>query len=198
MTESIGVKFRGRAFIALLICSLAINLLLSRRISSLMREIASLKSETGLKIGTKVPPIEGRLLNSPSGNIEFGKSTLPTVIYVFRPDCSWCKKNLGNLRALVAASGPRYRIVGLSLPSASSLSSYLETTQLQFPVYSDVAEASIEAYHLDGTPETIVVSPESRVVKVWLGAYQGLMLKDVENYLGVPLRECCQTVAKGL
>lgn len=190
-------RSRGWVIIPLLICSLAINVLLSRRISILTREAASLKSESGLNIGTKVPPIEGRLLNSTAKGIEFGRSTLPTVIYVFSPDCGWCMKNLGNLRALIAASGTRYTLVGLSLPSATSLSVYLQMAQLHFPVYTDVAESTIGAYRLGGTPETIVVSPQSKVLKVWIGAYQGAMLKDVENYLGVPLRECCQTVAKG-
>lgn len=75
--------------------------------------------------------------------------------------------------------------------------SYLQATQLHCPVYADVAEASIEAYHLGETPETIVVSPKSEVLREWIGAYQGPVLKDIENYLGVRLYECCQTAAKG-
>ena len=185
------------ATVVLLICSLGLNLLLGLRVSKLNRTVESMRFGNDLRIGTQVPAIEGRVLGARPQDLHFVDSKVPTVIYVFRPDCGWCKRNLDNLRSLVAASGPHYRIVGLSLPSTASVASYLQMTQLNFPVYTDVAEASIQAYHLGGTPETIVVSPQSKVLRVWIGAYQGPMLKDIENYLGVPLQECCQTGEKG-
>lgn len=182
----------------LLICSLGINLLLGIRVSRLNGMVESLRFGNDLSIGTRVPGIQGRLLGSGTRDLEFTESRVPTLLYVFRPDCGWCQKNLSNLRTLIAASGARYRIVGLALPSIpTTLESYLQTTQLKLPVYTDIAETSIEAYHLGGTPETIVVSPKSEVLRVWIWAYQGPMLKDIENYLRVRLRECCQTAAKG-
>lgn len=187
----------GSAALLTLMCSLVINLLLGLRVSRLSHKIELLQFGNDLRIGAMVPSIEGRLLGAGPGILDFSKSEVPTLLYVFRPDCTWCKKNLSNLRALIAASGSRYRIVGLSLPSAASLSSYLQMTQLRFPVYTEVAQASIEAYHLGATPETILVSPESKVLGVWIGAYQGPLLKDVENHVGIRLQECCQTASKG-
>lgn len=184
-------------FIMLLILSVGINLLLSLRVSTLNRTIESLEWGNDLHIGTTVPPIQGRLLGGGPGDVDFAKAKVPTVLYIFRADCSWCQKNLDNLRALIAASGPRYMIVGLSMSSATMSSSYLQMTHLRFPVYTDISEASIQAYELGGTPETIIVSRDSKVLAVWLGAYQGRMLKDIEDHLGVRLQECCQTPVKG-
>lgn len=183
--------------VVLLTCSVGINLLLGLRVSKLEHGIESLEFGNGLYVGTTVPPIKGRLLGAHPGGLDFSRSKVPTLLYVFRPDCGWCEKNLSNLRALIAASGPRYRIVGLSLPSATSLNLYLQMTELRFPVYADVSEDSIEAYRLGGTPETILVSPQSKVLGSWIGAYRGPLLTDIENHLGVRLQECCQAVSSG-
>lgn len=187
---------------ALLVCSVLVNLLLGMRLSSLNRLVVSLatQSANGLDVGATVPPIEARPLNGLPGTIEFGKASVPTVVYIFRPDCVWCARNLGNLRVLIASSGPRYKIVGLSLPSeglGKDLTSYAEETQLEFSIYTDISAATMSAYHLGATPQTIVISPQGKVLRIWTGAYQGPILRDVESYLGVRLPGCCSTVVKG-
>lgn len=183
--------------ISLLTCSVIINLLLALRVSSLNRTVVSLALSftNGLDVGATVPPIEARPLNGLPEKIGFGKASVPTVLYIFRPDCVWCAKNLANLRVLIASAGSRYKIVGLSLPSESpgkDLISYLRDTQLEFPIYVDISAATMSAYHLGGTPQTIVVSPQGKILKVWTGAYQGPILEDVEKYLKVRLPGCCQ------
>jgi hypothetical protein len=36
-------------------------------------------------------------------------------------------------------------------------------------------------------PETIVVAPDGHVVEDWVGAWQGNVLAEIENYFGVQL-----------
>jgi peroxiredoxin len=188
--------------IILLTCSVVVNLLLGIRLSRLNSLVVSLatQSTNGLDVGATVPPIEARPLNGLPGKIEFGKASVPTVVYVFRPDCVWCARNLSNLRGLIASSGARYKIVGLSLPSESpgkDLTSYVEETRLKFSIYTDISAATMAAYHLGATPQTIVISPQSKVLKVWTGAYQGPILEDVQSYLRIKLPGCCNTTGKG-
>jgi hypothetical protein len=43
------------------------------------------------------------------------------------------------------------------------------------------------AYKSSGTPETIIISPEGRVVRAWPGAYTGQFQHEVENFFNVSL-----------
>jgi peroxiredoxin len=122
--------------------------------------------------------------------LDWSVDSRSTVLYVFAPSCPWCARNLDAIRALVDDASSRYRFVGISL-TRDGLSDYLEKTQYQFPIY--VADRGAERLKLRGTPETIVVSPAGRVVKVWLGAYGPATASDISktfavNVSAIPLR----------
>jgi peroxiredoxin len=136
------------------------------------------------KIGETLPPFT---LKTPEGQTVRVDWTGPgpTVLYVLRPDCVWCARNLASLRALRGAA-TSYRFIGVSLPAAG-LREYLEQTQLGFPVYAVPDMKSVRALRLNATPETIVVSPSGIIQKVWLGAYSKKVRKDVEATFGVKL-----------
>jgi len=170
----------------LLVCSLGINLLLARRVVSLKTLVGTLKSEARLAEGDKVSAITAR---DPQGHIavlDYGNTNVPTVLFVISPTCGWCTKNIMNMRALAEKAGDRYRFVGLSL-SSDKLSEYVAENKLQFPVYTDLPFVPLQDYKLGGTPQTIVVSPNGEVMKLWSGAFADNVQKDVEAYFGVNL-----------
>jgi hypothetical protein len=105
-----------------------------------------------------------------------------TVLYVVSPNCTWCKRNLDSIRALVRDKKDAFRFVGLSL-TEENLDAQVE--DLPFPVYAGVSEAVREIYRLRSTP--IVVSPDGRVVRTWTGAYVGRTQKEIEGYFQVAL-----------
>jgi len=177
----------------LLALSVTINFLLARDLSKLRNVVDAMKSENSLRVGTMVPPIDGYSVKGEKQSLTFNYD-MPTVVYVFTPQCSWCRKNLNNLHSLIDNSGANYRIVGVSL-SADDVEKYLEAEHLAFPVYTHISQAIQLAYHLGGTPTTIVVSPQSKVLKVWYGAYEGAIKEEIENYLKVQLKDCCATKA---
>jgi len=43
------------------------------------------------------------------------------------------------------------------------------------------------AYKVGGTPNTLVISPEGRVLKNWRGAYMDDLQREVEQYFEVEL-----------
>jgi len=96
--------------------------------------------------------------------------TVPTVLYVFRPSCIWCARNEGSIHALSRGASKRFRFIGVSLTS-DGLAEFLTAHQFEFPVVTNLAPNVRAQYKLTGTPETIVVSPAGRVLKVWSGAY---------------------------
>jgi len=176
----------------LLVISIGMNCVQYWKIDGLKDSIVQLKSEEGLKVNTSVPPIVAHDINGGNATVAYADSTLPTVLYVFTPQCRWCKKNIPNLKVLENSSGKTYRLVGLSLTN-TGLKQYVNDEHLQFPIYSDLDSATLAVYHLGGTPTTIVVSPQGKVKGVWSGAYQQGIKEQIEKSLSVSLPGCCQS-----
>lgn len=171
---------------ALLVCSVILNVLLAREIEHLRYIEASLKAEAMLQSDTNVPVIEARSLDGKMVSFSYGDSELPSVIYVLSPTCSWCLKNQSNVEAVAKSVDGRYRFIAVSL-EPDGLEKYVKDRQITFPVYSHLSAEVIAAYKMGGTPQTIVVSPQGKVLKNWTGAYGGTVQREVEDYLGVRL-----------
>lgn len=109
-----------------------------------------------------------------------------TVVYLFSPNCIWCRRNIENFKAMGTATHSGYRLVPISLTSAG-LSKYVEKFGLVFPVYVDPVVPNGGAFAYSGTPETLVISPNGTVKRVWRGAFTEAVKREVEAYLGVQL-----------
>lgn len=189
MPSSIGSKLP----IILLASSVVLNVAQTRKIANLENTIEKVTSKGSLKPGTLVRPIRGR---SPDGTprvLSYGDVAVPTVLYVFTPQCGWCQKNVDNLRALLSDTGVRFRLVGISLTNRD-LADYLSRESLSsLPVLTDLDTTTILDYELGGTPTTIVVSPQGVVLKVWTGVYSDFNKRDIQDYLHVALPGCCKS-----
>jgi len=110
----------------------------------------------------------------------------PTVIYIFSPTCIWCQRNLENFKAMGDPARSEYRFLPISLTS-SGLSRYVQKYGLVFPVFAEPVAAQGGAFAYSGTPETLVISPNGTVKRVWRGAFTGSVKSEVESYLGLRL-----------
>lgn len=171
---------------ALLLISVLLNLVLARRVKFLNEAIALVKSEQSIDEGEMAPPIAAHDLDGRATVIRFNSVSIPTLVYVFTPPCSWCTRNLVAIKTLAQNLKGRYRVVGISL-SSDGLQKYVTDSELDFPVYGDISVEARSAYHLGGTPDTIVVSTDGRVLKHWQGAYVGSTKQDIEAYFNVHL-----------
>lgn len=167
--------------ISLLLCSVVINVMLAQRVGQLRGAMTHMKTEGRLVEGTSVPSIAALGLDNTPVTISYSESSLPTVLYIFTPGCSWCLKNLRNIKALAEHDCNEYRFIGLSL-SEDNLREYVAHQNLNFPIYSGVSHEAVKAYRMSGTPQTIVISPEGQVLKTWAGAYVEDIRKEVEEY----------------
>lgn len=139
-----------------------------------------------LQVGDQIPAaISLETARRQPAKIEWKADSRPTILYVFRPDCIWCARNLEAERT-VAEQASGYRFIGLST-TADGLTEYLDRNHLTFPVFADPNARSAKLLKLSITPETIVISPDGIVQKVWLGAYLGENAKSVEKMFGVKL-----------
>ena len=80
----------------------------------------------------------------------------------------------------------QYRFIGLSL-SDEALQEYVAKNDLKLPVYSGLSPETLKTYKLGSTPQTIVISPEGKVLQNWAGAYVGDQKTQVEAFFRVSL-----------
>jgi peroxiredoxin len=176
-------RSRPDAFLLLLlVASLSLNVYLGWKVKRGGGEPDTAKAVAGMK----VDPINAVDLDGKPFTIAYNGINKPTVFYVITPSCIWCRRNQANVNRLADAKANDFRFVGLSLDE-SGLKEYVEKHQLKFPVYARLPAETVESLGLGSTPQTIVVSPEGEIVKVWSGAYIEDLHSEVEAYFGIQL-----------
>jgi peroxiredoxin len=178
--------------------SVALNVLLAHRVRSFAHAQSERISERLLSVGTTVPAITAKGLDGQEETISYGGVNQSTVLYIFTPPCTWCARNVDNFKTLLDKQGAAYRFIGLSL-SDQGLAEYVSKNELKVPIYSGLSSDTLKTYKLGGTPQTIVVSPEGRVLQSWMGAYVGDQKSQIEAFFHVilpGLRELPKQVAK--
>jgi peroxiredoxin len=183
--ETRGLRRVIWAMTAILGVSLAVNLLLAYRIRQANQPRASVKT-TPLPAGTTVPPIKAQSLDGGEVTISSKDGPQPLIIYVFTPQCSWCVRNLANLKTILAQRRDSYRFIALSLTD-KDLKQYVAEEQIDIPVFINPVKEAREQYGLGSTPQTIIVSPDGKILQNWVGAYTGARQAEVEGYFGVSL-----------
>jgi peroxiredoxin len=172
--------------IVLLLASISLNVALALRVRSFVRFQSTRAAERLVKVGTAVPPIAAKRLDGHQEVLSYDKTGQPTVLYVFTPTCIWCARNLNNLKALMDKHGAEYRFIGLSL-SEEGVAQYVARNSLGVPVYSGLSPETLKTYKLGSTPQTIVISPEGKVLQDWVGAYAGPQKSEVEAFFHITL-----------
>jgi len=139
-----------------------------------------------INVGTTVPVLIAKRLDGQEETISYQSTNQLTVLYVFTPACRWCVRNMDNFKTLLKEESGSYRFIGVSL-SEKDLADYVGKNDLKLPVYSGLSPETLEAYKLGLTPQTIVISPEGKVLQDWAGAYTGDQQSRVEAFFHVSL-----------
>lgn len=170
----------------LLLASLSLNVHLGWKVRQ-ARTTSSIQENTfKLSAGMKVNPFTAVGTDGKQRIISYEGTDKPTVFYVISPACVWCERNKENIDKVNELRGNEFRFIGLSLTEAG-LKEYVEKHHLNFPVYTRLTSETIHSLGLGGTPQTIVISPEGRVLKNWAGAYGEQLQPEVEEYFQMRL-----------
>jgi hypothetical protein len=165
--------------IVVLIASAVLNVVLSRELRG-----AQPKTNAESLIGVAVTPLVGTTADGQRLTVTFDTS-LPTLLYYFSSDCSWCQRNEPNVETLFRHVRGAYRVVAASTAvPAGARPEFLPDDAI---VIGGLDAATLDTYQLHGTPQTMVISPYGRVVRSWPGAYQRDSLHEVSAFFGVGL-----------
>jgi hypothetical protein len=170
----------------LLIASLSLNVYLGWRVRQASPPSTNPQNLVKLLPGTNVNPVTAVGLDGKQHTISYGDTDKPTVFYILSPSCIWCVRNQSNIDQLARLKGNEFRFIGLSL-AEPGLKDYVEGHQLNFPMYARLTSETSRSLGLGGTPQTIVISPDGRVLKNWTGAYIEHLRPEVEAYFGIRL-----------
>jgi peroxiredoxin len=182
-------KIQSIFIVGLLGISALTNIFLARQVISMKEKYTASSTSTQVRpvVGEFVPPIEVITMKGDKHLISYEEINLPTVLYIFSPNCGFCKDNAENISKLHEQAKSRYRFVGISI-EADNLDEILVNYGVTFPVYKQPSKNSLRVYKFSSTPQTIVISTEGKVIKNWIGEYfYSNTRKDIENFLNVKL-----------
>jgi peroxiredoxin len=172
----------------LLVCSVGVNLLLARKTKRLQSTLDTIESGKKILPGSGVPALQATSLSGTPVSLSYSESSSPTVIYVFSTSCGWCDRNLENIKFLATNRKDNYRFIGLSIDrDVSQLGEYVTKAKLPFPIYHFPSQLMWNDYKLGGTPMTIVVSTDGKVLEDWSGAYAQANRENVESFFKIKL-----------
>jgi hypothetical protein len=149
-----------------------------------------------------MPALEGYDMDGLAVTITYANVGRPTVIYNVLPS-PFVYRNEANFSELVRQAGSRFRFVVVSYnpaphPLREDFARYIARvkptwgdTPIQIVRDLSLSRAQVDSLGLGGYPHTLVVSEESRVIKVFAGAYAPTgsfaVLSEVEHFFGVEL-----------
>jgi peroxiredoxin len=178
-------KIASSITLLLLIASVVLNVFLAQKVRELTTTINDSRAEMRLDEGETVPILKVNELTGKTITISFSEISQPTILYIFTPQCHWCFENLDNLKILEKQSQGKFRLIGLSL-NKDELENYIQKNGIDFPIYTVSTEVQ-SVYKFGGTPQTLVVSPDGKVIKNWTGIYVDEVGSEVESYFNFKL-----------
>lgn len=165
-----------------------INVILMQQNRELRALIGERKRSLELKPGTIVPPLDGLDISGNRLRIEYGEDSRKTILLVFSPGCGICDENMPRWEALVRRLDMNsFRVIAVSL-IAQGTREYINRYDLRtIPVIAEPDPEGRIAYNLVLTPQTILISSDAKVEKVWTGVLRGEKQKELEQSLNVEL-----------
>jgi peroxiredoxin len=138
-----------------------------------------------LREGDSVPAVTLLSLDGRPVTLAYGIGR-NTILYYFSPDCPWSRRNSDNISALATATAGQFRFISYT-PLTLKMEKYRQTNKAPEPILTDSDQPLRGLYKLTGTPQTLVISANGKVLRNWEGAYTGNLKTEIEKYFRVTL-----------
>jgi peroxiredoxin len=186
-----SISKSGLLFFLLAIILTATNALLLKQNIELKAIVAKrIDRPKELDTGVQIPPLKGMAINGNEVVVGYGEDKRKTILFCFTPGCSPCEDNMTYWKAMIKGiNRDLFRLVGVSLtPETTLIKEFVSRHGLDsIIVISQLDNRSRESYGLASTPQTILISPDGKVEKVWTGLLEGQKRIEVEESLGISL-----------
>ena len=133
-----------------------------------------------LKVGDQAPDFTATALDGRSVDLAAHKGQ-PAVIRFFSPDCKYCKADTKVFNEYYEA----YRDKGLLLvyidteADREAAAAFVKELNIRFPLIVDADRALATRYQVRVVPQTIVLSPEHRIVCAFMGGVSKEQLDEI-------------------
>jgi hypothetical protein len=177
---------RNAPVTAVIVSSLCLNAALTARMMRQQEIIEGLTPRPVLEIGDEIGVIDGAYLSGDSTAIVPTAAPNGVVLYVYAATCGWCERNGDNMRAVFDAARSRgqkvYALALVADDAAEFLAKHGVAAEIVVP-----APDARSKYGFGGTPQTLVVGSDGKVIRNWRGAMVESTKSDVEEFFGVRL-----------
>lgn len=128
-------------------------------------------SPASLKIGDPAPPFTVQSLDGTSISLADYHGS-PVVVRFILTDCKYCRADtpvLNDYYARYAAKGLRVLYVDTLGVERATLEAFAGELDIRFPVARDVSGRVAVSYRIKALPQTIVLSPDHKIIAAILG-----------------------------
>lgn len=150
----------------------------------LMLEDPSRFFEKTLQAGQTVPAIRAEDVNGKDLALSYSSDSPFTLVLWFSPTCSSCEDNFGLWKDVDRLRiADKLRIVGFCSCTATEGRTVVAEKGLEFPVLAATDQSIVDLYKGNLLPQTILISPEGAIRRVWPGAMLESQKKELLSEL---------------
>lgn len=164
---------------------LLLNLMLVQQNRDLKAHAKRVDQLIELNPGTRLPAIEGSNAEGNKIRVGYERETRRTLLLVYSPQCGSCTENMPVWHTLLRrADRDSVRIVGLSILASGAIDYARKHDLNGIETLTEISPKVRTAYRLNLTPQTILISPDGVVEKVWSGVLGDEEREEIERWAG--------------
>jgi peroxiredoxin len=167
------------------------NVLLIKGIVKNMERVSVLEGQQLAaedRIGELLPTLNGSDIYGNRLSLRYNEERRKTVLFVFSPRCIFSLEIMPEWQEVIhAINKDAFRMVGVTTIIEGTREYAADQGLSAMPILARPDPDVKDAYHFARTPQTILISPEGKIEKVWLGPIRKEQQGEIEQALGVKL-----------
>jgi peroxiredoxin len=137
-----------------------------------------------LQTNQTVPSIRGQDINGVDFHIKYDSTAPYTLLLWFSSSCSSCQENFGFWNSLYQARvDSALRFLGFCAGTIDEARQIAGDHNVAFPIMAISDLSMIETFGGNILPQTIIISPQGKIYKVWPGALDEKSKQDIKIVL---------------
>jgi len=145
------------------------------------------KEVPALEPGTAAVPFRAVFPDGSELSIRTDSLQAPLLLAWLSPDCEPCRLARSGWNALAEAFPGQ--VWGVSIDPAQGHDTAFSSDVVHFPVVTPADVATLKSYEIGVTPQTMVVTTDGTIRKVWSGPLPESAIQEITALMGKPFSE---------